>query len=63
MNEYLGYSFIKIITEIQPRLSIKQKVWIGPLPTQLKVPTKEHIFPLVWDYLAELIYEKMYIIS
>ena len=55
MIEHLGYFSIEIITEIQLFTSIKQKVWINSLPTQLKVPTEEQMFLFVWDYLAQKI--------
>ena len=51
MIEYLRYSPVKIITKIQPLTSIKWKVWINSLPTQLKVPIEEQMFLLVWDYI------------
>ncbi len=55
MIEHLGYSPVEIITGIQPLTSIEQKVRIDLLPTQLKVPTEEQMFPLVWNYMARRI--------
>ncbi len=52
MIEHLGYSPVEIITGIQPLTSVEWKVRIDSLPTQLKVPTEEQMFPLVWDYMA-----------
>ena len=50
--EYLGYSLVKIIIRIQSLTSIKRKIRIDLLPTKLKVPTEEQMFPLVWDYMS-----------
>ena len=47
MIEHLGYSPVKVITGIQPLTSIESKIRINSLPTQLKVPTEEQMFPLV----------------
>ena len=52
MIEHLGYSPVEIITGIQPLTSVERKIRIDSLPTQLKVPTDEQMFPLVWDYMA-----------
>ena len=35
--EYLGYSFVKIIIEIQLLTSIECKIWINSLSTQLRI--------------------------
>ena len=55
ITEHLGYSLVKIITGIEPLISIECKIWIDSLPTQLKVPTDKRIFFLVWDYMARKI--------
>ena len=55
MIEHLGYSPVEIITGIQPLTSIERKIRIDSLPTKLKVPTEEQMFPLVWDYMARRI--------
>ena len=55
MIEHLGYSPVEIITGIQPLTSVERKIRINSLPTQLKVPTDEQMFPLVWDYMARRI--------
>ena len=55
MIEHLGYSPVEIITGIQPLTSVERKIWIDSLPTQLKIPTDEQMFPLVWDYMARKI--------
>ncbi len=47
MIEHLGYFPVEIITGIQPLTSIERKIRIDSLPTQLKVPTEEQMFPLV----------------
>lgn len=43
---------VEIITGVQPLTSIKRKIQIDSLPTQLKVPTEEQMFLLVWDHMA-----------
>lgn len=53
--EHLGYSSVEIITEIQPLTSIERKIWVDSVPTELKVPTEEQMFPLAWDYMARRI--------
>lgn len=62
MIEHLGYSLVKIITGIQPLTSVKRKIRIDSLPTQLKALIDEQIFPLVWDYMARriAIWENVY---
>ncbi len=55
MIEHLGYSPVEIIIRIQPLTSIKRKVQIDSFPTELKVPTEEQMFLLVWDYMAQRI--------
>ena len=55
MIEHLGYSPVKIITGIQPLTSIEHKIRINSLPTKLKFPTEEQMFPLVRDYMARRI--------
>ena len=50
--EHLGYSPVKIITGIQLHTFIKCKIWINSVPTKLKVPIEELIFPLIWDYMG-----------
>lgn len=50
--EHLGYSLDEIITGIQPFTSVKHKIQINSLSTQLKVSLEEKIFPLMWDYMA-----------
>lgn len=55
MIEHLGYSPIEIITGIQPLTSVERKIRIDSLSTQLRVPTEEQMFPLVWDYMAQKI--------
>ena len=55
MIEHLGYSPAEIITGIQLLTSVERKIRIDSLPTQLKVPTNEQMFPLVWDYMARKI--------
>lgn len=45
--KHLGYSFVKIITEIQLFISVKCKIQIHSLSTQLKVLIDEQIFSLV----------------
>lgn len=55
MIEHLRYSPVKIITEIQPLISIKRKVQIDSLSIHLKVLIDELMFPLVWDYMVQRI--------
>ena len=53
MMEHLGCSPVKIISKIQPFISIKLKNQIHLLPIKLKFLVEEQVSPLVSDYIGQ----------